>query len=73
MNQNFKKIVEKAKYCLHCKTKPCSNACPLSNNIPEFIEQIKNENIVLLFLHCNGDIKKINGLLKLILYFLCFK
>lgn len=45
MNQNFKKIVEKAKYCLHCKTKPCSNACPLSNNIPEFIEQIKNENI----------------------------
>ena len=45
MNQNFKKIVEKAKYCLHCKTKPCSQACPLSNNIPEFIEQIKNENI----------------------------
>ena len=45
MNQNFKKIVEKAKYCLHCKNKPCSNACPLSNNIPEFIEQIKNENI----------------------------
>ena len=45
MNQNLKKIVEKAKYCLHCKTKPCSQACPLSNNIPEFIEQIKNENI----------------------------
>ena len=50
MNQNLKEknyeqIIEKAKYCLHCKNKPCSKACPLSNNIPEFIEHIKNENI----------------------------
>ena len=50
MNQNFKEksyeqIIEKAKYCLHCKNKPCSGACPLANNIPEFIEQIKNEDI----------------------------
>ena len=46
MNQDkYKEIVEKAKYCLHCKNKLCSRACPLSNNIPEFIEQLKNENI----------------------------
>ena len=46
MNQDkYNKIVEKAKYCLHCKNKPCSRACPLSNNIPEFIEKLKNENI----------------------------
>lgn len=45
MNKKYEEIIEKAKYCLHCKNKPCSKACPLSNNIPEFIEQIKNENI----------------------------
>ena len=46
MNQEkYKEIIEKAQYCLHCKNKPCSNACPLSNNIPEFIDQIKNGNI----------------------------
>lgn len=38
-------INEKANYCLNCKVKPCSiNGCPLGNNIPEFIKQIKEEN-----------------------------
>lgn len=37
-------IEEKAKYCLHCKVKPCSiKGCPLHNNIPDFIEKIKEE------------------------------
>ncbi len=45
MNKKYKEIIEKAKYCLHCKNKPCSKSCPLSNNIPEFIEHIKNGNI----------------------------
>ena len=45
MEKKFEEIIEKAKYCLHCPTKPCSKACPLSNNIPEFIEKIKNQNI----------------------------
>lgn len=36
---------EKANYCLNCKVKPCSlKGCPLGNNIPEFIKQIKEEN-----------------------------
>ena len=38
---------EKAEYCLNCKPKPCTKGCPLGNNIPEFIQEVKN-----------GDIKK---------------
>ena len=33
-----------AKYCLNCKTKPCMKACPLGNDIPEFISCIKQNN-----------------------------
>ena len=40
-----KYIKEKAEYCLNCKLKPCSlKGCPLNNDIPAFIEQVKNEN-----------------------------
>ena len=39
-----KEIIEKANYCLNCKSKPCSTkGCPLNNNIPEFINKIKEE------------------------------
>ena len=42
MNQNIK---QKSEYCLNCKMKPCSlKGCPLNNDIPEFIKQIKEEN-----------------------------
>ena len=41
----MEKIKEKAKNCLNCKVKPCSiKGCPLGNQIPQFIEQIKEEN-----------------------------
>lgn len=36
-------IKEKSEYCLNCKVKPCSKGCPLGNNIPEFIKNIKEE------------------------------
>lgn len=37
---------EKSNYCLNCKIKPCSTkGCPLGNNIPEFIKELKEENI----------------------------
>ena len=37
-------IKEKAEYCLNCKMKPCSlKGCPLNNNIPDFINAIKQE------------------------------
>lgn len=38
-------VKQAADYCLGCKTKPCKVKCPLSNNIPEFINCIKEENI----------------------------
>lgn len=42
----YKEINEKAKYCLNCQMKPCSNkGCPLNNDIPLFIKQVKEGNI----------------------------
>lgn len=41
MNEEMK---EKLQYCLNCKIKPCSNkGCPLNNDIPTIISQLKNE------------------------------
>lgn len=41
----MEEINDKANYCLNCKVKPCSlKGCPLGNNIPDFIAQIKAEN-----------------------------
>lgn len=38
-------IINKANYCLECKAKPCSTkGCPLNNDIPQFIENIKQSN-----------------------------
>ena len=37
-------IKQKAEYCLNCKTKPCRTGCPLQNNIPSFIKNIKEGN-----------------------------
>ena len=39
-------ILEKAKYCLNCKNKPCSDGCPMNTDIPAFIEQIKNNRFI---------------------------
>lgn len=37
-------IKQKSEYCLNCKLKPCSlKGCPLNNDIPTFIKQIKEE------------------------------
>lgn len=41
MNNNIKDL---ANHCLNCKTKPCQNGCPLGNDIPELIKNIKEEN-----------------------------
>lgn len=42
MERNIKEEVD---YCLNCKVKPCSiKGCPLNNNIPEFIKNVKEEN-----------------------------
>ncbi len=41
---NKEKILDEAAWCLGCKLKPCSKACPMHTNIPEFIEKIKKNN-----------------------------
>lgn len=38
-----KEIEEMANRCLGCKTKPCRNGCPLSNDITEFIQCVKEK------------------------------
>lgn len=42
--ENLEEVKNKAKLCLGCKTKPCSKACPMHTRIPEFIENIKNDD-----------------------------
>ena len=47
----MEEIKEKAEYCLNCKNKPCSiKGCPMQTKIPEFITEIKNENLENIFL-----------------------
>lgn len=41
---NEKSIEEMAEYCLNCKVKPCQKGCPLENDIPEFIKNVKENN-----------------------------
>lgn len=41
--EELENIKKQANYCLGCKLKPCSNACPMNTNIPEFINKIKEE------------------------------
>lgn len=36
--------VEEASRCLNCKNKPCSSGCPVSIDIPLFIEKVKNRD-----------------------------
>ena len=43
--ENIEKIKGKARYCLNCKTKPCSKGCPMKTNIPEFISKITEEKM----------------------------
>lgn len=46
----MEEIKEKANYCLNCKIKPCSiKGCPLQTKIPEFIQEIKNENYEMAY------------------------
>ena len=43
MNEEIQKYTE---YCLNCPVKPCSQkGCPLNNDIPAFIKQVKEGNV----------------------------
>lgn len=43
MKDELEEIKKQAEYCLNCKTKPCKKGCPLQNNIPDFIEKMKQK------------------------------
>ena len=44
------KIHEYTEYCLNCPAKPCSQkGCPLNNDIPAFIKEVKEGNIKRAF------------------------
>lgn len=43
--EEIEKIREKAIWCLSCKNKPCTDACPMHTKIPEFIQYIKENKI----------------------------
>lgn len=43
MKQEIENIKEKSQYCLNCKNKPCKTACPLGNDVPRFIQAVKNQ------------------------------
>lgn len=45
MKENTQEIKEYTEYCLNCKVKPCQKGCPLSNDIPAFIHETKENNI----------------------------
>lgn len=44
MKFDMENIDEIASYCLNCKVKPCQKGCPLGNDIPEFIKNVKEHN-----------------------------
>lgn len=41
--KDIKRIKEMAKYCFNCSNKNCQKGCPLDNNIPDFINFMKDE------------------------------
>ena len=43
--RKLEEIKRKASYCLQCKKPLCKQGCPLQNNIPDFIEHIKEGNL----------------------------
>lgn len=59
-------IKQKANWCLGCKNKPCSKACPMNTNIPEFIKKIKEDKFEEAY-----NILIDNNLLSHICSFIC--
>lgn len=45
LGYTYEMAVNEARRCLNCKNKPCTTACPVSINIPAFIERAANEDM----------------------------
>lgn len=41
----IREAVNEAKRCLHCKVPQCKKACPIENNIPDFIHELSKGNM----------------------------
>ena len=45
LGYNEEEAVAEAKRCLNCKNAQCMKGCPVSINIPAFIDEVKEGNI----------------------------
>lgn len=45
LGYNREEAMEEANRCLHCKNAKCIQGCPVSINIPDFIEEVKQGNM----------------------------
>ena len=45
---NEEEAVAEAERCLNCKNALCMKGCPVSINIPAFIQEVKNRNFEVL-------------------------
>ena len=45
LGYTYEMALEEAERCLNCKNKPCRSACPVSIDIPAFIERVVNEDM----------------------------
>jgi len=45
LGYNKEEAMEEASRCINCNNAKCIQGCPVSINIPAFIEQVKNDNI----------------------------
>ncbi len=45
LGYSYEMAVQEARRCLSCKNKPCVGACPVSIDIPAFIERVANEDM----------------------------
>lgn len=41
----IREAINEAKRCLHCKVPQCKKACPIENNIPDFIHELSMGNM----------------------------
>ena len=42
---NMAEALQEARRCLHCSIPGCRKGCPIANNIPDFIQALKEGNI----------------------------
>jgi len=49
LGYNMEEAVEEAARCINCKNAQCIKGCPVSINIPAFIEKVKNQDVAAAY------------------------